>query len=714
MASVPSVFLFRTITTVRPQYFSSSFLAHGSYFDKVLNVEVLNVDIGAMFWDRTLRPPQLIRALELEPEPHPTRHEFGLAAIAALDEVRAILGRASLSLPAAPELLFCYRVILECARIASLAQRGYKVHIARGLVALECDQWDLTAIVQVASQVGQSAIGNLLDELLRNVQFPAGGPKIAIVNLRNDGELYQAICLAAWLKARFANTTVVLDAAGGNEQYNFGEWVPLFRKHRETLGLFLDYFLPRQDYHASLRALLDCLLNGGDRGRLDPRNTIILRPAAENPPSPGIAITTIEDAFDSYVRNQPTFYAAGRRTILTRLSPDKCHWAACKFCTINTQHLMPRGRSQVDPTVDRHITVLIETIKSRRIESMILTDEALHPAILLECARRLIAAGVRILIRARARFTNDLTLDACQLLYRAGVRFLGMGLESASPRINTLFDKHFGTPIDYHRVLNNLNAAGINAHIYAILGFPSESKAETAATRDFLLNAIRSFRYVTVSANTFYLMRGSRAAEDPQSVGITRVKERGNVSLVLDYEEAAEEGKPAFAERSAHEVFEAEFMPGLGEPYMARGYWSFIDQSGLFYTEKIEYRENPYRAMAKSRSEPLAPSFADVTYLRSRLFRLRTLETSDRAVFSDWVTGNYVAIPPGLAPLLESYDSTKTLRSNLSELVAPRFGDTALELFPSLYAHGFFRAGASKQIGLNESLQARADASLAI
>lgn len=690
-ATKPRVYLFHTITTIRPQYFSSAFSACYDYFDDALGVDATRVDIGALFWTQALRPAELVQALNLDPDPTPVRTEFGLAAIEALDEARNILGRSSVRLAAAPDLVFCYRVVLECARIASLAQHGFKVHIARGLVALECDQRNLSSIIELASRVHESAVGRSLDRFLATVSFPEPGPEVCVINLRNDGELYQAVSLAAWLKMKFPATIVILDTAGGNEQYNFGEWTPVFQRNREQLSRFLDYFLPRQDYHLSLRELLQCLLNNGNLGNLDKRNIVMLDPKHRDLERLGMATATINDAFEHYALTQPVFYAGGRRTLLTRLSADKCHWAACKFCTINTQHLMPRGRSRIDENIERNLDLLVDVLKTKRVESLILTDEALHPAILLECARRLLAAHVRVLVRARARFTDDLTLDACQLLARAGIRFLGMGLESASPRINALFDKHFGQMIDYQRVLANLDAAGINAHIYAILGFPSETAEETALTRDFLFNAIRSHRYVTVSANTFFLMRGSRAAADPQSVGITRVRENGDVGLVLEYDEDCPEGKAAFAQRCANEIFEAEFMPGSEEPYMARGFWSFIDQSGLFYTEKIEYGENPYRAMAQSRSETLESSYADDTYVLSRLVRLRALDVPGRVGFFDWVTGNYGVVPGWLEPLLEDYNSQRSFRDNVDALIEPDRHDEAIRLFPNFYSYGFFR-----------------------
>ena len=714
-ATKPRVYLFRTITTVRPQYFSPAFSACYDYVDEVLGVAASSVDIGALFWAQTLRRAELVRALSLDPEPTPVRTEFGLAAIDALEDARAILGKSSVRLPAAPDLLFCYRVILECARIASLAQQGYKVHIARGLMAMECDQRSLESITQLASRVHESAIGNLFDQLLAGVSFPGGGPEISVINLRNDGELYQAVALAAWLKTKFPATIVILDAAGGNEQYNFGEWVPVFHRKRDELARFLDYFLPRQDYHLSLRELLQCLLHKGSFGALDKRNIVVMDSRQQDLELVGMTSTSIDEAFEHYAQTQPVFYAGGRRTLLTRLSADKCHWAACKFCTINTQHLMPRGRSRVDENVERHLKQLVTVLKAKRVESVILTDEALHPTILLECARRLLAAEVKVLVRARARFTNDLTREACGLLYGAGIRFLGMGLESASPRINALFDKHVGQPIDYEGVLANLDAAGINAHIYAILGFPSETAEETALTRDFLLHAVRSHRYVTVSANTFYLMRGSQAATNPESVGITRVRENGDVGLVLEYDETGAAGKAAFAQRCAHEVFEAEFMPGSGEPYLARGFWSFIDQSGLFYTEKIEYAENPYRAMAQSRAEPLESCYADSTYIRSRLFRVRALDAGGRVAFSDWVTGDYAAVPSWLEAFLHNYDSQQSLRKNVYALIEPGFREQAIDLFPNLYAHGFFRKpSGSAYKGLAQSREAVPEPTLAL
>src|SRR5579871_3270061 len=115
MSSSPRVYLLRTITTIRPQYFSGAFAAQIDYVDDLLNERASSVDIGALFWNRAFRRHDLLGALELDPEPDAIRHEFGLAAIAALDEARAILGKSAIRLPKAAEMLFCYRVILECA-----------------------------------------------------------------------------------------------------------------------------------------------------------------------------------------------------------------------------------------------------------------------------------------------------------------------------------------------------------------------------------------------------------------------------------------------------------------------------------------------------------------------------------------------------------------------------------------------------------------------
>ena len=159
--------------------------------------------------------------------------------------------------------------------------------------------------------------------------------------------------------------------------------------------------------------------------------------------------------------------------IVARLSPAKCHWASCKFCTINSQHLMPRGHSVYNSTYEHYFELLARKIGQDNVDSIILMDEALHPNVLLAFARGLLSKRISILYRARCRFTNDLTDHACELLYKSGCRYLGLGLESASPRVNRLVHKHMGAPIDYDTVLQDLENSGIQDACIRHYGLPN-------------------------------------------------------------------------------------------------------------------------------------------------------------------------------------------------------------------------------------------------
>jgi len=324
------------------------------------------------------------------------------------------------------------------------------------------------------------------------------------------------------------------------------------------------------------------------------------------------------------------------------------------------------------------------------IESLILMDEALHPHVLVAFARALLKRQVSIVYRARCRFTEDLTPQACGLLYQSGCRYLGLGLEAASPRINTLVHKHTGPPIDHQQVLQHLEDAGIRPHVYAILAFPTETREEITATRDFLLENVRRFRYLTVSANIFHLMRGSAIARDPPSFGIEQILETGDVALVHRFVEKYRDGNVGFAEASAQQVYQAQFLPDLPEPATAEALWHFIDQTGMFYVQKVVHPINPFHAAAERRTSPLPPDFAERRYEPSFLFWLDHPSDHDHGVVCDWVTFNYVQVPSRLKELVFSFDSSVSLRSNAERLVPVDQIEEAIVAFRTFVQSGLF------------------------
>ena len=206
-------------------------------------------------------------------------------------------------------------------------------------------------------------------------------------------------------------------------------------------------------------------------------------------------------------------------------------------------------------------------------------------------------------------------------------------------------------------------------------------------TRDFLIGAIRRYRYLTVSANTFYLMRGSQAAIEPETVGITKLLPNGDVRLILDYDEPGREKRAEFAAACAEAVFEAQFMPETSDRQMARGYWGFIDQTGIFYTEKTFYERNPYRAIGPV----LAAEDVDsnpITLSCNRIFRIPAMDHAALVGVANWSTGQYALMPNSVAIFLESWDPIKTWSENFEAVSAP-LEQTVRDVLPQLIKSGF-------------------------
>ena len=627
-----------------------------------------SIDLGYLFWNSKLRAPHLsgfvaAEATDIAEPAARISHDLDLQAVRELERAKSILGLFSKEMPTAAELLFVFRVISRCAAIASRHEVGLELHLTRGLFCTEYDQYRLTDILKAAEAPNEVSVGRCLGELLGSLDLPEE-PQVAVISLRNDGELNQAILLASILKRRCFATSIILDTSGANEQYNFGEWVPLLRNSAHAVSRYIDYFLPRQDYKATLNALLECLTGGVTPNLNGAPNVECFINDAPPANAPLLSPLPIERAFGHYVKSLPVFYAAGRRTIVARLSPAKCHWAACKFCTINSQHLVPRGLAVFDSSYQQYFEILVQKIKDDGIESLILMDEALHPHVLSAFARAILSTGVAIVYRARCRFTNDLTPDACRTLYESGCRYLGLGLESASPRVNALVNKHMGPPIDYDKVLQHLDDAGIRMHVYAILGFPTETTEEIAATRDFLIQHIQRRRYLTVSANLFHLMRGSGIAQDCDAFGIERIVDTGDVALVLGFVERERARNQTFVEMSVRQVYQAEFLPDVNDPITAEAFWHFIDQTGIFYVQKVVHQKNPYHELAEARRMPIPSTFIESRYNPSRLFWLGDSSRADSGYLCDWVTFNYVEIPSWLKDFLFLFDDAVSLRAN--------------------------------------------------
>jgi hypothetical protein len=218
------------------------------------------------------------------------------------------------------------------------------------------------------------------------------------------------------------------------------------------------------------------------------------------------------------------------------------------------------------------------------------------------------------------------------------------------------------------------------------MGFPTETPEETKQTRDFLLQAVRQHPYVTVSANTFHLMRGSNIFAEPNRYGITEVYAEGDIALVLQFREPVRDAHCSGPHEAAREVFRAQYLPDVDDAESAQAFWHFVDQTGIFYLQKVLLARNPYHDLATSRIVP--PDYLERYYTFDNLAVMSSGRQNGSVVVFSWITNNYVRIPDAIIPFVVHSHESRTIQENLSEFVPTTLFSMGKKVVRSLIAAG--------------------------
>ncbi len=191
-----------------------------------------------------------------------------------------------------------------------------------------------------------------------------------------------------------------------------------------------------------------------------------------------------------------------------------CYWGKCTFCS-HTRPYAPGVRNRPTAAVVQEMAVQAERYGVR---SFLLVDEAISPRTLRELSEALLERGLDLRwgaegVRVEERFDSDLLSTA----HRAGLRWLYVGIESASERLLNLIDKGI-EPAAIERFIAACKEAKIVPQLSFIVGIPGTTEAELAAEIEFMGRH-------PVDGSPFVLLLGSRMQQQPERYGI-RVEDR--------------------------------------------------------------------------------------------------------------------------------------------------------------------------------------------
>lgn len=286
--------------------------------------------------------------------------------------------------------------------------------------------------------------------------------------------------------------------------------------------------------------------------------------------------------------------------VLPILTGKGCYFNRCKFCDIPyINHISRKAYRLRD--VDR-IAADIDTL-ARRFEcrNFLITDEALSPKLLTKLADALAPVRSRgYSFTGYARLEAGFTREVCTALREMGMRKLYFGLESADQATLDHMDK--GTTVDVApMVLQNCASAGINFHLFSIIGFPQESIASAHKTCDFLLaqDAVLDRPGNSFDMHAFGLELRTDYFADREALQIEIAPEALAKDFVVGVDRHAWRNPGGLDGAAVDRLLSEEFYPRLRETYRRYqatrdGIWPGFEEYAGLYSAYYQDCEFPY------------------------------------------------------------------------------------------------------------------------
>lgn len=330
-----------------------------------------------------------------------------------------------------------------------------------------------------------------------------------------------------------------------------------------------------------------------------------------------------------------------------------CYYGECTFCTLPTV-IGPGYRTRKASTIADHVIALRDAVGAKHVN--FITD-CMPPGMIQDLPEQLIDKKADVTWWSDARVEpRAYTPEGTKLLYDSGCRKLLFGFETVTPRLLKMMKKGQSLRSTIE-VAKNCADANISVTFYAMVGFPSETRAEAQATLAFIQEHSDVVR--EVSLQTFHIDEVAQTYREPDQFGIRILDDpEADLQLYHDYE-----SDTGMTSEEAAEMFE-EMMAGLRSSLPL-----FAGDNIFYFMQKSHY----FLHLAKG-TEPdtFIAACADRAAVRARRGPQRDLGTSPglrtapiafpygkvvetlghplaRAARPDFLTGRFVADAEGEA-----------------------------------------------------------------
>ncbi|MGZ8932872.1 MAG: B12-binding domain-containing radical SAM protein, partial [Halobacteriota archaeon] len=242
------------------------------------------------------------------------------------------------------------------------------------------------------------------------------------------------------------------------------------------------------------------------------------------------------------------------RLVLPIYSSRGC-FAKCTFCSIPAAS----GGGFRVRSAHRIVTDIKTLIEAHGTEYFTFVDETLRPTVMQDVCEGIASQNLRVRWYGETRFGHQFTESFAQTLYDSGCRKLQFGLESYNQRILNLMRKGVRQR-DIEPSLRALFSKGIAAHLFFMVGFPTETEEEARRTNEFTNRMVRLSKdeygnpFTTRGFDVFSLDPLAPAYSEPEHHKIQLILENDSRKVVQRIEYRSEEGlQPEEAQRLVDE-----------------------------------------------------------------------------------------------------------------------------------------------------------------
>ena len=199
-----------------------------------------------------------------------------------------------------------------------------------------------------------------------------------------------------------------------------------------------------------------------------------------------------------------------------------CFWGKCRFCSY--PHIS--GKFNLSSS-----GFVIENIKGLQqkygMDSFEFIDSSLPARFLKHIAEGIIKNNLNIRWHCRVDCEDAFKdLGFAKLLKQSGCRSLSLGVESGNNRIIRYMNKLQKDKETVIEVVSALKSAGITIVIYAMVGFPTETKEEINETLDLVMKLKDEYQVLLRNFSIFNLLEHTYVYDNPQEFKITKIYKR--------------------------------------------------------------------------------------------------------------------------------------------------------------------------------------------